>query len=377
MNREPQPVTIVAHDVGGVGGMERQLAELIAGLRNRGHPVTVIAWKCELEPGVEADVHLVGGPRRPFPFGYLSFMVLGSLALRRRRRGVVQATGAIVLNPVDVLAIHCCHQVYRAAPRRAGALYRVYETAVGLMKRFGERAIVERNRRAAIVCVSEGVADEMREHYPRAAGRVLAIHNGVDTDLFSPGGARERARGLRASNGIPAGRLVVSFVARGWGHKGLGELIEALAQAPAWDLFVAGSGDEQTYSALADRVGVAGRIHWLGVVGDVQTVYAASDAFAMASSYETFSLVTFEAAATGLPVLATDVNGVRELVNDGTTGFIVRREAADIARRLNELAGDAELRERVGAAAREAALAFSWERMVDRHVALYSALAAR
>ncbi len=109
----------------------------------------------------------------------------------------------------------------------------------------------------------------------------------------------------------------------------------------------------------------------------MQTVYAASDAFAMASSYETFSLVTFEAAATGLPVLATDVNGVRELVNDGTTGFIVRREAADIARRLNELAGDAELRERVGAAAREAALAFSWERMVDRHVALYSSLAAR
>ena len=373
----PQAVTIVAHDVGSVGGMEHQLGELIAGLRRRGHPVTVIAWKCVLEDGVDAEVHIVGGPRRPFPVGYLSFLVRGSLAVRRHRRGLVQTTGAIVLNRVDVLAVHCCHQVYRAAPRREGALYRAYESIVGLMKRVGERVIVERNRRAAIVCVSEGVADEMREHYPRAAGRVLAIHNGVDTEAFRPGGARERARGLRASSGIAPERLVASFVARGWGHKGLGQLIEALAQAPAWDLLVAGSGDERSYRSLAERAGVADRVHWVGVVSDVQTVYEASNAFVLPSSYETFSLVTFEAAATGVPVLATDVNGVRELVNDGTTGFIIRREADDIARRLNDLAGDPQLRERVGAAAREAALAFSWERMVDRHVAVYGALAAR
>jgi UDP-glucose:(heptosyl)LPS alpha-1,3-glucosyltransferase len=376
-SQAPTAVTIVAHDVGSVGGMERQLGELIAGLRRRGHPVTVIAWKCELPEGVDADVHIVGGPRRPFPLGYLSFLVRGSLALRRHRRGVVQATGAIVLNGVDVLAIHCCHQVYRAAPRREGVLYSAYESLVGLMKRVGERVIVERNRRAAIVCVSEGVADEMREHFPRAAGRVVAIHNGVDTERFRPGAARERARGLRASAGVAPGHLAVSFVARGWGHKGLGQLIEALAMADDWELLVAGTGDERTYRTLAERCGVADRVHWLGVVNDIQTVYEASDAFALPSSYETFSLVVFEAAATGVPVLATDVNGVRELIVDGTTGFVVKRDAADLALRLNELAGDELLRGRIGAAAREATLAFSWERMVERHVELYGIVAAR
>ncbi len=60
-------------------------------------------------------------------------------------------------------------------------------------------------------------------------------------------------------------------------------------------------------------------MHWLGVVRDIQVVYELADAFVLPSSYETFSLVTFEAAASGLPILATPVNGVRELIATGRT----------------------------------------------------------
>jgi UDP-glucose:(heptosyl)LPS alpha-1,3-glucosyltransferase len=114
----------------------------------------------------------------------------------------------------------------------------------------------------------------------------------------------------------------------------------------------------------------------LDVVHDVPLVYALADAFVMASSYETFSLVTFEAAASGLPVLATAVNGVRELIQDGENGFLITAEPQVIADRLTRLGGDPDLRSRMGRAAREASLAFGRERMIAEHRSLYAQLAA-
>jgi UDP-glucose:(heptosyl)LPS alpha-1,3-glucosyltransferase len=371
---EPAAVTIVAHDVGSVGGMERQLAELATGLLARGHEVTVIARTCALPATAGLRFHRVRGPRRPFLLGYPWFMIAGSLAVRRHRRGVVQATGAIVLNRVDVVAVHCCHQVYREAPRRTTLPFRAYFALLGAVKRAGERWCVRANGAASLVCVSNGVAEEMREHYPRAAERVVTIHNGVDTSAFAPGRRAAEAGALRERLGIGPGRLTVAFVARGWGHKGLGLVIEAIARARDWDLLVAGSGDEQRYRELARSLDVGAAVHWLGVVREVDVVYELADAFVLPSSYETFSLVVFEAAASGVPVLATPVSGVRELIQDGRNGYLIDRDADAIAARLNELAADADLRGRLGRAARDSVLAFSWEAMVARHEELYARL---
>ncbi len=109
---------------------------------------------------------------------------------------------------------------------------------------------------------------------------------------------------------------------------------------------------------------------------DVRPVYAAADAFVLPSSYETFSLVAFEAAASGLPVIASDVNGVRELITSGESGYLVEPRAEEIAARLRELAADPGLRARLGAAARESALRFRWEQMVREHHELFERLAA-
>ncbi len=373
----PSAVTIVAHDVGSIGGMERQLAELISGLARLGHEVTVIARTCELPADVRVRFRRVPGPRRPFLLFYPWFMLAGSLAVWRWRRGVVQATGAIVLNRVDAVAIHCCHEVYRAAPTRPGRLFRWNVALGGLVKRVAERLCVRANGEARFVCVSEGVAEEMRAHHPRVAERVLTIHNGVDVESFAPGAHTQAARALRARLGIGEKRLVAAFVAREWGHKGLRVAIEALALAPAWELVVAGAGDRARYSELADSLDVGERVHWLGVVREIQAVYGLADAFVLPSSYETFSLVAFEAAASGLPVLATPVSGVRELIRDGENGFLVAAEPRNIAERLNELAVDPAMRERMGAAARNSALAFTWEETVSRHRQLYGRIARR
>jgi glycosyltransferase involved in cell wall biosynthesis len=121
---------------------------------------------------------------------------------------------------------------------------------------------------------------------------------------------------------------------------------------------------------------VAGAVSWLGVTEDVGLIYALADAFVLPTSYETFSLVTFEAAASGLPILATAVNGVSELVQEGENGFVIDPEPRGIAERLGRLAGDPELRERLGSNARRSALRFGRETMVAKHHELYQRLDA-
>jgi UDP-glucose:(heptosyl)LPS alpha-1,3-glucosyltransferase len=277
----------------------------------------------------------------------------------------------VVLNHVDVIAVHYCHQVGPAHASRSSGLFHLHMMIVRLLKRASERLCFRRNRSAFFACVSEGVAEEVTEHYPELADRVITIHNGVDADAFMPGVHEEQARAMRDSLGIGEGRLVVAFVGSEWERKGLGVLIEALALAPGWDLVVAGDGDRERYQELAESVGVEKSLRWLGITSDVQLIYELADAFVLPSSYETFSLVTFEAAAGGLPILATPVSGVRELIDDGRNGFSITREPRMIAERLGWLAGDPQLRVRLGRAARRSALEFSWERMVGGHEELY------
>ena len=180
-------MTIVAHDIGPVGGMERVLVQLISGLRRIGHPVTVIGRVCDLPPGVDVTFHRVPGPGRPFLIAYPWFLIAGSLAVRRHRRGVVQATGAIVLNQVDAISVHYCHRSGIATPARSGRLMRLYIAAVTVLNDVSERLCYRIQRRATFVCVSDGVADEIRRYFPSLADRVMTIHNGVDLEDFAPG----------------------------------------------------------------------------------------------------------------------------------------------------------------------------------------------
>ncbi len=371
----PCAVTIIAHHVGAVGGMERVLAELVMGLRRRHHEVTVIAYECDLPDSAGVSFHRVPGPSRPFLFAYPWFMLYGSLAVRRWRRGVVHATGAIVAHRVDVIAVHYCHQVGVVTPSRRSWLYRAHTAAMGFVLRTAESLCFRANTSARFVCVSEGVADEIREHYPELAARVTTIYNGVDTEMFAPGVHREEARALRERLGIPAQRHVAAFVGSEWQRKGLAVAIEALALAGEWDLIVVGAGDRAHYEGLANGLGVGERVHWLGVRDDVQVIFELAHAFVLPSSYETFSLVTFEAAASGLAILATPVNGVRELIEEGRNGFLVTQEPRVIAERLGQLSSDPVLRARLGDAARDSALGFSWDQMVAEHEDLYARIA--
>jgi glycosyltransferase involved in cell wall biosynthesis len=370
------PVTIVAHEVSALGGMERQLSRLICGLAERGTDVTVVAARCELPRGTRGvRVIRVRGPRWPFVALYAWFFVAGGVCLRRHGRGLVHATGAIVPNRVAVATVHYCHAAARDLERARSPAWHhsVYAALAAWLSRAGERWCYHPGRVRRLVGVSRGVSGELRRHFPKTGAAVVTIPNGVDGDEFRPDPRAREA--IRRRWAVEADAPIALFVGGDWARKGLDVAIDALARAPGWRLVVAGRGDQGRYVMRAERLGAAGRVRMLEPTTDVAALFQAADAFLLPTAYETFSLVTYEAAASGLPLLVTRVNGVEDILEHGVNGWFIARDPDDVARHLNALGEDPKLRHRMGDAARAASLRFSWPSMIDAYEALYRELA--
>ena len=311
---------------------------------------------------------------------YPWFFVFGSLAVARDRRGTVQVTGAIVLNRVDVIAIHFCHRAFKRAvnmrrSQRRTPAYRLNAALAVRMKELAELLCYRPARTRHCVVPAEGVAREGAAEFPRLAHVTDVSSHGVDHDRVAPADSDAKRR-ARTALGLTEARFVAAFVGGEWDRKGLAAVIQALGLAPGWSLLVAGTGDQDAYAALADRFGVAEQVHFLGLVDDTPMVYAASDAFVLPTVYETFSLVTYEAAAAGLPLIASRASGIEDILDPGESGWFVDADAEQIAGRLVELAASSELRNSMGRAARRASLPYLWTTAIDRHDMLYRALSS-
>ncbi len=201
----------------------------------------------------------------------------------------------------------------------------------------------------------------------------VPVGNGRDPAVFHPDAAA-RAR-VRAEFGVPDGRVVITAVARLVRHKGYPELLAAMRDVEA-ELWVVGERlfsdhgeDMEPYFAQA---GLGARLRRLGYRRDVTAILAASDIFVLPSHFEGLPMSVIEAMLCGLPVVATNIRGPREQVEEGVTGLLV--PAADIAAlrmALLRMVDDPALRARMGAAGRaRAVLAFD-EAMVVRTTTRY------
>jgi len=359
--------------------MELQLARLTRGLLDSGYEVAVVSRTCSLPSHPRLQWARVRAPSRPFPLAYPWFFVTGSLAVRRARRGLVHTTGAIVLNRTDVSTIHFCHHGFEesAALRRSsrpGVLYRLSAWLSRRQVLLAERWCYRPARVGRLVPVSDGVAWELRQHFPNLAGAIQTIPNGVDRAVFRPD-PTTRAE-ARAELQIADHELVALFVGGEWERKGLRFAVEAVARRPRWSLLVAGPGDTEAYRRLSEETGAGERVRFLGTVAGPARLYAAADAFVLPTQYEAFPLVALEAAASGLPLLVTRVSGVEDLLVDGENGFFIERDASVIADRLALLEEDTGLRGRMAEAARAATEPYGWDAAVRSYLDLYASLDA-
>jgi len=374
-------VALVAHDVHDRGGMERTFAELI---RHASDAVDFVVVSRTLAEDLRPLVtwRRVPVPARPFPAKFGLFFVLAGWRYRRSSVHLVHTLGAIMPRKADLASVHFCHLGYRSRARRHGPhehrLTRRANTRVSFYLGLGaERWAYRRRRVRALGAVSPGGAREIRQCYREIP--VFVTPNGVDGGRFRPDEASRAA--LRAALGVGDDDVVALFVASRWEDKGLDLVLAGLrhaqpATSSALRLWVVGSGSRRRLDAMAHAHGVAGSVRFFGRRDDAERYYQAADMFVLPSLYETFSMVAHEAAGSGLPIVATEVSGVEDLLCRGEAGIAVGRDPRQVGEAMARLAADPELRCRMGMAGRARVLELSWARSIESVVELYETLAA-
>lgn len=255
----------------------------------------------------------------------------------------------------------------------------------------GRRAVVYALERLAAACSdaelvqsAEDLETLARLGVPRR--RLHLLGNGIDLERFDPGRVPEAARAAtRRSLGIAPDEVLCGAVGRLVAEKGYRELFAAMASLrssrPAVRLAVVGPAEPGKPDALSrEEIDAARRLGvvFCGTRTDMPELYRAMDLYVLASHREGFPRSAMEAAAMGLPVIATDIRGCREVVDDGGTGFLVPRgDPAALAGRIALLASDPGLRARLGEAGRrKAQRAFNQQRVIDTTLAVYEQLLA-
>jgi glycosyltransferase involved in cell wall biosynthesis len=239
----------------------------------------------------------------------------------------------------------------------------------------GAEALVYK-RAKQILVPSRGLARELEREFPFAADKIRVLPNAVDIKPFQPPGSFDR-RAFRSMLDLNDDDTVFLFVALGhFERKGLPLLIDALARLQSKKTKAIVVGGEQdlieNYRRLVKKKQMDGRVRFVGMQSDVRPYFWAADAFALPSAYETFSLVAFEAAAAHLPLIAPELNGIEEIIQDGENGIIINSTAEGMTSGLERfLALPQELRESMGARAHSAAATFDEARFIANWQGLY------
>jgi len=200
-------------------------------------------------------------------------------------------------------------------------------------------------------------AESVREFYLRQVhadpARVDVIYNAVDWSQLQTTTPRDA---MRSSLGVPQAATLAGIIARLTKQKAHQYLFDAMASTPelhALHLLVVGDGDlREELRAQVERLGLASRVHFLGARRDLGDLLAAIDLFVMPSLWEGLPLSMVLAMGAGLPVVATRVAGIPEVVRDGETGLLVPpADVPALGSALARLATDPALRRTMGAAA--------------------------
>jgi len=198
---------------------------------------------------------------------------------------------------------------------------------------------------------------------------------GVDTRLFSPDAVDTDAVARLRAELSPDGRPIVMMVARAIWHKGVAEFYEAAERLGQKAVFVLVGGTDTGNPSCADETFLrAGAVKWLGERDEMVTLTATADIYVLPTFYrEGVPRTLLEAASMGKPLVATDVVGCREVVEDGMNGYLVPpRDGAKLAAAIDILLADPLKRQRFGVASRRKAVReFDVKQVVQHYMKLY------
>jgi alpha-maltose-1-phosphate synthase len=251
----------------------------------------------------------------------------------------------------------------------------------------------------AVIAVSRGTKTDIQRLFNVPENRLQIIYNGVDLDEYR----KVESTDALKRNGVDPARPYLLFVGRITRQKGIKHLVHAIQYVdPGFQIVLcAGAPDtpqiaEELRAAIDAARAKRSGVIWISDMVDKETVYelySHASVFCCPSIYEPFGIINLEAMACETPVVASAVGGIKEVVVDGETGFLVPLEqmkespfeplhpdqfARDLAARINQLMADPELQRKFGLAGRKRAEEkFSWSAIAEQTKALYQSLCRR
>jgi D-inositol-3-phosphate glycosyltransferase len=381
------------------GGMNLTIRQLCAGLSARGIPTDVFVRRDDpdapaeelLAPGSRL-VRLDAGPAEPVPkaqlvneLPFFTRALLEHVDSERRVYRLIHShywlSGWVARRIAQRWSVPWVHSFHTLARMKA-------EAGLPAEPARGEAEEVIARAADRLVAMSPAEERALVDLYGVDPDTICVVPPGVDMERYTPRPAGRVRRRLGLLD-----RRVVVYAGRLERLKGADLFLEAVAELlgrPGYDdvtALVCGgdSGDGRTQAShqggergrleeLARDRGLEDRVRFLGAVPPDQLaeLYALADVCVVPSHTESFGLVALEAQASGTPVVATAVGGLVDVVEDGVTGFLLEgRDPSAFAGRIGELISDASLRESMGVAARERAARYTWDRAVERLIALY------
>ncbi len=359
----------------GMGGADQQLLSAATGLRDRGHEVRIVSLTPLGEMGARARA---------------AGLATESLGMQRGiadPRGLTRLVRLVRAWRPAVLHSHMLHanlmaravRLFAPVPAVVSTIHNIYEG--GRLRMLGYRltnGLVDH-----VTIISQAAADRFVREGIVPASLLEVVPNGVDTERYQsvPPGTRER---LRQSLGLGA-EFAWLAVGRFEAAKDYPNMLRAFARVreeqPGAVLLLVGRGSLQAGTeALAAALGLEGQVRFVGTREDVPEFMTVADGYVMSSAWEGMPMVLLEAAAAGLPIVATRVGGNQEVVRDGDTGFLAPPgdDAALGAAMLRLMALPETERRAMGAHGHDHVRQhYGLGRVVDRYEAVYRAVLRR
>lgn len=338
-----------------LAGTEIATYNLADHLARKGHEVHVITSRDDGLPSFseESDfyIHRIVRPRIRF-IGIVTFWARTCLKIRKIKPDIVhaQSLGTAVPALISKRILKIPYAVWGQGSDIYSPDWLTKLTAKPVLK-----------NASAALALTEDMKRKMRDI---CNGDISVVPNGVDLERFKTS--------LGAKKGGNAKTIV--FVGRLHPVKGVQYLIEAMAivhrEMSEVELVIVGDGIERSrLEELADKLDLHGNIQFAGQVPQerVPSIMHRADAFVLPSLSESFGIVNLEAMAAGLPIIATKVGGIPEIVNEGVNGYLVNAKRPDeIADRILMLLRNDEVREKISVNNREKAEMFTWGRVAEK-----------
>lgn len=356
-----------------MGGAENVLIGLASGQKKLGHEVVVMPLICPVETPVRRKIEEKGVPVKPF-------MTKGSYYNPKLIFKIAK-----VVNQFDIVHVHLFPAMYWAAFAKVLAfskvpmVYTEHSTNNRRRKKpllhIIDNIVYQRGYKMIIAC-AEKVLESYKNTFP-SVKHICYINNGIDTKLFSDAEPYTKQKLL----GVEEDTFVVTMVARFMTMKRQDTIVEAMTDLPdrIHAVFVGGNKTDKGLIEVKERAvqkGVSDRVHFLYIRSDVPRILKTSDVVVMASDYEGLSLSSIEGMAAGKPFVATDVNGLREVV-EGAGLLFENKNSEALSMILLKLYEDKAFYDEIAERCLVRASEYDANNMVELYLSVYKQFVAK